>query len=412
MDNLNECIKEISNYLGKIEAKSNCIMCCWRSINNTTVIDSIGTIHSYESRLPLDLVERFTRIYRPCKYNKYKNCHYASSITKHILLPFLDYPTLNDYIIQDLVKIVEISKNCSLLEKLIEKELIDYLTRMHLYLVCDYYNKAKEIMRFEHPTTKTLEYLLSNEYPSDKKLHFELLHLILGYKIGISQLAMHKAIQLDNVNYISILINYGYKPTFNDLEKMFILDKFNQDTFKELLKTGITANNQIFNYLLNEYETSNYPKMTLECLIDLVNCMIDHGYKLTKEDVICAIKYKVAFPDLQKFGITVDNDILNACVKEKYYPYVIKDKPSMEILYEACGKSNNLPGIKKLITAGCQPDQKCLEIASTINPNLPVIKYFIEKYNLKPNKAALTEAAGKTNKNKTLMYMLNFIEIK
>ena len=412
MSTLSELIEQISYHLNKIGDKSNYILCCNYGYNGSAikVSEYIKQVHHSKWILPMELVERYTKMYCLCQF---ENCISCDDVVDSIFVPFLDYPTISISIIQKMVTIIKKTEHLTLLKKLIEKGLIDNSTKMNLYLICGCYAEAKEIMKIEHPTTMTLESLLSKTPPNNKKkIHFELLHFILGYKMDISSKVMEKAIEQDDVNYVSILISYGYKPQLKDLEKLFEFGRFNQDTFKKLLETGIVSNNQIFNNLLDEYNRSAYPKMTFESLIDLVNCMIDNGYKLTKENVICAIKYKVAFPDLQKFGISIDDDILNACVKAKYYPYTIKNKPAMGTLYEACAISNNLSGIKKIISAGCQPDQKCLEIASTINPNLPVIKYLIEKHNLKPTKTALMNVANTTNKNKTLMYMLNLIEIK
>lgn len=99
----------------------------------------------------------------------------------------------------------------------------------------------------------------------------------------------------------------------NDLE--FYVDLYKKySPNKILLKSDIedylNPLNDSFNILCDR---SYFPKF-----------FINNGYKLTKKDVIIAIKNKVAILNIEEHGILIDNDIADVSRKYKFDPYNVK----------------------------------------------------------------------------------------
>jgi hypothetical protein len=58
---------------------------------------------------------------------------------------------------------------------------------------------------------------------------------------------------------------------------------------------------------------SGYTPQKLELLIT-------HGYKITYDDIVTSIKYKIVIPDIDRFGIVADKALLDMCYNNNFYP--------------------------------------------------------------------------------------------
>ena len=105
------------------------------------------------------------------------------------------------------------------------------------------------------------------------------------------------------------------------------------------------------------------------------------GYRMDREDIVYTINQRVEISDIERFGISLDNEIYDICHKNKFYPKYKFDLVNREMLeLQKLCNGRALTKIKKFIeTNDIKPDDKCLEIACTLPRNYEIISYLIDQ---------------------------------
>lgn len=119
--------------------------------------------------------------------------------------------------------------------------------------------------------------------------------------------------------------NYGssmYLPEYLELACKFS----DGDTVLVILELELHPTQKCFDNVLGRinfprdlnmiYEEINYIED-----IDEISILLEFGYKLTQDDFENLTKKLIYIEDYQKYGLTVDENIKNACNESMFYPY-------------------------------------------------------------------------------------------
>ena len=102
-----------------------------------------------------------------------------------------------------------------------------------------------------------------------------------------------------------------------------------------------------------------------------INVLINHGYVIDQEDLKHSIKAKVELPNIERFKLKLDQDILDLCYVTNFYPQYDFDcieKSLLELQNLCTGRSSRAIAqhIKKHKLV---PDKRCMENASNFKSN-------------------------------------------
>lgn len=217
-----------------------------------------------------------------------------------------------------------------------------------------------------------------------------------------------------NIKVIKTVLDAKLIPMNNLFEKIISFDHRNNENITESnrLNESNSYNFKIFkvngneeHFLYSELDQYNSNK-DMKCLLirkikksdvsskqDIVYILEKYGMTYTNPNYLYSIRYKIIITpmNLELFN---NNDkfreeFLNECSENSFYPYFFNNqypKPDKYCLYKECKKKNNLKIIKLLSDKIIDPDLECLRTVCDSNyNNLNVIKYFIEKKNIKPD---------------------------
>ena len=122
---------------------------------------------------------------------------------------------------------------------------------------------------------------------------------------------------------------------------------------------------------------------------EIMDILSLYGLNIDKKIIIKLLKHGCYVNNLEKYGISVDNEILAICAELSYYPYKFDIIPDENILKKECSKQDNLITIKKLKEFGGIYTEECLENACVMQKNSKVIKYLINDCGVKVSECCL-----------------------
>jgi hypothetical protein len=124
---------------------------------------------------------------------------------------------------------------------------------------------------------------------------------------------------------------------------------------------------------------------------EIIDLLVEYGLVITKEIVIKLLNHGCYINNIEKYGINIDEEIIEKCAAISYYPYKFDIKPSLKILLKECAKPDNLIHIKKLKEYGGDYNSDCLAEACKLRKNGRVIKYLITECGVKVNENCIKE---------------------
>ena len=148
---------------------------------------------------------------------------------------------------------------------------------------------------------------------------------------------------------------------------------------------------------------------TVEQVNNIINRMVEEGYKISLEDVEFALERGIKIDRLDQYGIPMDEKLLRICYKHSTFPYDINVAPDINCLREICRKGNNVPEIKKALkeNVNIKPDYQCLFNACSIGKNNNVVvKYLIDKHGIEPDIECVQQCLKYIQHNDTALILL------
>ena len=179
------------------------------------------------------------------------------------------------------------------------------------------------------------------------------------------------------------IFNYAIATNDRDIILLVIDDK--ENIIKPSLETVIKLVEKCHVRSENGYVKSNL-------IAEIIDLLIIHGLKVNKTVVIKLLEKGCYIDCIEKYGITIDEEILEKCANISYYPYKFNTKPTEKILIKECSKGdNNINTIKKLKEYGGIYTTECLIEACKIKKNGRIIKFLLSECNVKADDKCLIE---------------------
>jgi hypothetical protein len=173
-----------------------------------------------------------------------------------------------------------------------------------------------------------------------------------------------------STNHLKLICSkLHYKKSF-DLFKMILEYKVipTHDVFDELLKTKLFSSDTDI-----PYQES------------IVNILIEFGLTINLSDLKKLLNKKIII-DIKKIGIIPDNETLDICFKNNFFPqFIDKIKFSMDNVHNLflfCTDQNSIIQIIEKLNLKC--DTKCLQIACT-KKYCDIVMYLLDKLNIQPD---------------------------
>ncbi len=197
---------------------------------------------------------------------------------------------------------------------------------------------------------------------------FELIKSLITMGTGINNNILKAACYARNENVVQLCINSKILP-----EKGIMKNIFGENPYPNIVINTRSHNSTVQN--------------------KIITMILNTGYALTYDDVKVATSQSYEFKNIEKYNIKFEQDFLKICTKAGFYPnYKHNLKPDVSCLEEECGKSGNLPTIKKLIKDNnIVPNSACLQNACKLKSNVQTVRYLID-CGAKPDPMCLVNA--------------------
>jgi len=108
--------------------------------------------------------------------------------------------------------------------------------------------------------------------------------------------------------------------------------------------------------------------------------LIKYGYDLDYDDILFSIKHHIELPNIERFKIKLDKNLLEKCWENDFYPLSYNFdciQPGMIHLQKMC-KTKKIKEIKLLIKKyNLIPDEKCIENCCKFKNNNSIFNYLI-----------------------------------
>jgi hypothetical protein len=182
----------------------------------------------------------------------------------------------------------------------------------------------------------------------------------------------------------------------NSTQKREIFNKSISTYDKNLMIMMLEKNDIVLNFdTINKLVEKSYARpegsTNSTQIASIIDLLCDYGLVIDKQIIIKLLEHGCYVNNLEKHGLSVDNDILAKCANISYYPYKFDIVPNLDILKKECSKSDNLNTIKKLKEFGGIYTSECLEEACGIVRNGRVIKYLINDCGVKISEECLVK---------------------
>ncbi len=202
---------------------------------------------------------------------------------------------------------------------------------------------------------------------------------------------------INNLPYRSTIINELFKiiannPIDNKI-KIEILNKAIDNIDKNLIMTiletckDITPTIEMVDSLTRRVypNSSAMGASNSKIIADIIDIFVIYGMKITREIVIKLLNKTCYINNIEKYGIKIDEEILQISSNYSYYPYKFDIKPPKSVLMKECSKTNNLETLKKLKESGGVFTTECLIEACRNRNNGKCIKYLVNDCEVKSN---------------------------
>ena len=155
-----------------------------------------------------------------------------------------------------------------------------------------------------------------------------------------------------------------------------VCDNGSFEAIEYILNYKIPVTRTHFNKLLLSKKTKDNPHAGYTA--EKVELLFKAGYRMDAEDVEFSIKNKRVIPDIERFGVVLDNKMYLLCHTTNFYPkyrFTVTNMQQVE-LQKMCNKRR--ANIKKFVEKyKIKPDQICMDNACAVTKNLPNISQFI-----------------------------------
>ena len=247
---------------------------------------------------------------------------------------------------------------------------------------------------------------------------------LIYQKIPLKVHHLQNAVDADSGETLKILIDMGGKCTQKLFDSCCQSSK-DPEIFSQILRDkSIVISRSNFNDIVRRctreessrnryryYTNRSVTKIPAKIVANIIDVFINHNYKITKDDVICALDNNAYINNIETH-IKLDTSIWEACSRNNYYPYNLSSiTPSLSILRTECKRQSAVKSIEQVIKAGTLPDNKCLENACTFKTNTPVVRMLLTKHKMKPTKQSLVNIANSIG-NSTLSLLVNALPDK
>ncbi len=213
--------------------------------------------------------------------------------------------------------------------------------------------------------------------------------LLINQKIPITPTVVKNVIKHKSLECVNSLLQLGIIPDLECLKEActrkdyLMIDKILQ---YRITPTKECLDNVFANGGYNHYSGRVYENPHCKNIASIIDLLIANGYQLTYDDVLTALTKGLYINDIERFGFEFDDRLLETCAAYSYYPYPdLPLKHTIKCLEIECGKSGNLPAIRKLVKQGVLPNMTCLENACNHKSNKSVVEYLINKCDMRPN---------------------------
>lgn len=173
-----------------------------------------------------------------------------------------------------------------------------------------------------------------------------------------------------------------------------------QSCFKYMIQYGSN-----YFYMYDKEKYSYVSNTIAEMFIEL-------GFIPNKNDIIISIKQNVHIDNIDRFGIEIDNDIIDVCVEYNFFP-VSYEIPKIKQLEGMC-KHEQLSAIKKYVKKyKLIPNEKCMVAGCKRKKNInQVLSFLISKGGEFTNECARTliRQNTKTSCKIAAEYLLEIVE--
>lgn len=139
--------------------------------------------------------------------------------------------------------------------------------------------------------------------------------------------------------------------------------------------------------------------------------LIQSGYKITKDDLIYSIQNRKEIPNLDRFDLDLNQEILELCWLSDFYPNYNFTciSPKMVELQKLC-REKKPSQIKKFFSENkLIPDNKTMENACGFRTNLPILNILIQQGG-KINFSCLKKCAREMRENNFLIKLMEYYE--
>jgi hypothetical protein len=260
----------------------------------------------------------------------------------------------------------------------------------------------------------------------DTYFNLKLAEKLKGYKLDISKHYMQDACKILPYSKAVIKVLVSDKNMELDSECLetacqycdfngikYILDetklKITKNHFNKLIisENYIPSQYNSYGYRSNYY---NYGKSGYT--LEKMELLIAHGYSPDYDDIKYAIKHKKEIPNIDRFGVKLDKELLELCWDNNFYPSYKFDCISDEMikLQKICADKSPISVIRShLKKYQLVPDRKCMENASLHKNNVATMKELL-KYGGKLTYKCLKSQSYLLTSSSTLDYMLEEYE--
>lgn len=156
-----------------------------------------------------------------------------------------------------------------------------------------------------------------------------------------------------------------------DVEQLkFILDVTRMPISKKMYESIICGKQ----YAYRRNGKNHIDKNMLNSIFEKLELIFTYGYCPTNDDIKFAIMRKIEIQNLERFGIVLNEDIYNECIKNEFFPKYKFDCVTQEMyeLQKACYEKDTRT-IKMLIkTHNLIPDDICMTFASKSRENTTI----------------------------------------
>ena len=280
----------------------------------------------------------------------------------------------------------------------------------------------KELFKKNYENLKSLfEYFdtVKNNNEIDKYIEYgiindfqELINHIIDNKIELKNYYLILSLAFGNVELAKTFILHGCKISKNTLNEVLrllltdniynsIIKKHNEikfEPFQFMIENSCEYDKVLVMKFFEKYigasntkYVTNIVVCTPEIASQIANCIFTTKNCLTLDELIKFTEKHIILNSPIKLGLDINSDKFREfCTKLEYNPYKVKEKLSMEQLYEAC-KGTNIAKVKKICKI-IKPDIQCLRNACLNKLNKKTVQYLVETQGLQFDEECLANA--------------------